>query len=79
MTTREFPCSHNKVSPKTKTFCSATDIKCPWTGLREEPHKHFTTCQLESLRSLLASLITENHQIHVEKQQLIEQIKQQNI
>ncbi len=76
----------NKVCPKINISCSAADIKCPWTGLREELEKHLTTCKFEPLRSLLVQLITENQQLNTEKQQFItekqrfnEQIKQYNI
>lgn len=69
----------NKSCPKMNTSCTAVDIKCTWTGLREDLHKHLTTCQFESLRSLLSPLITDNQRLNTEKQQLIEQIEQQNI
>jgi hypothetical protein len=68
-----------KVCPKIKVSCSAVDIKCPWTGLREELQKHLTTCTFEPLRPLLVQLITENQQLSNEKRQLSEQIQQQNI
>ncbi|CAF3916035.1 unnamed protein product [Rotaria sp. Silwood1] len=69
----------NKVCPKANVFCSAVDIKCNWTGLREELQKHLATCKCEPLRPLLAMLITENQQLNNEKRQLNEQIQQQNI
>jgi hypothetical protein len=69
----------NKVCPKMNVSCPAVDIKCPWTGLREELEKHLTTCKFEPLRSLLNQLLTENRQLDIEKQQLTDKIKQQNI
>ncbi|UJR32433.1 hypothetical protein I4U23_019895 [Adineta vaga] len=63
----------NKICPKVNVFCSAADIKCSWTGLREQLSTHLTVCKYEPLRSILTQLMNEN------KQLLNEQIKQNNI
>ena len=68
-----------KVCPKMNISCSAADIKCTWTGPREDLDKHLTTCQFEPVRSLLSPLISDNQRLNTEKQQLTEQVNQQNI
>jgi hypothetical protein len=69
----------SKVCLKVNVSCSAADIKCPWTGLREGLQTHLKTCQFEPLRVLLTQLITQNREVNTEKQHLNEQIKQHNI
>jgi hypothetical protein len=56
----------DKICPKKTVNCSANDINCPWTGLREEFQTHLNTCIFESTRSLLDSNNNEN-QPKVEK------------
>lgn len=69
----------NKTCPKIPISCTAADIKCTWTGLREDLDKHLLTCKFEPLRALLSPLITDNQRLNTEKQQLTEQVKQQGI
>lgn len=75
-----------KICPKTTVSCPGADIKCPWTGVRDELPQHVPICKFESLRFLLGPLIIENEQLNTqrqqwltEKQKLTEQIKKQNI
>lgn len=69
----------NKLCQKVHVVCSAADIKCPWSGLREELTNHLTICQFEPLRTLLSKLLTENQQLLTDKQQLSEQVRQHKI
>jgi hypothetical protein len=39
-----------KICPKKIVDCSASDIGCSWTGLREEFQNHLSTCTYESSR-----------------------------
>jgi hypothetical protein len=52
----------DKICPKKIVNCSASDINCPWTGLREELQTHLSTCIYESTRSLLETNNNENQQ-----------------
>ncbi|CAF1025265.1 unnamed protein product [Adineta steineri] len=71
----------NKICLKKKITCTAADIKCDWSGLREELQKHLTLCKFEPLRPLLTELITTNQQFINQKQKFItdnEQLTEQN-
>lgn len=76
----------NKIRPKVHIPCTAADIKCPWSGLREELQQHLTTCKFEPLRTLLSQLLTDNGQLLAAQEKLIterqkyyEQVQQHNI
>ncbi len=56
--------------PKITIFCPSSDIKCSWTGLRDELDNHLSICIFNSLRPLITQLRYDN-------QQLIDQVNQQ--
>jgi hypothetical protein len=56
--------------PKVNMFCPSSDIKCPWTGLRDELDNHLSICIFNSLRPLIIQLQYDN-------QQLKDQVNQQ--
>ncbi len=44
--------------------CKAADIKCPWTGAREQLEKHLESCVFQPLRPALLEIIMENKKFH---------------
>jgi hypothetical protein len=52
----------NKICPKKIVNCTANDINCPWTGLREELQNHLNTCVYESLRHQIEQQNREDQQ-----------------
>ncbi|CAM4810830.1 unnamed protein product [Rotaria magnacalcarata] len=54
----------NKVCPKMVIKCIASDIKCPWQGIRDELQDHVRTCVFELLRPVLSSIIAENRKLN---------------
>ncbi|CAF1131492.1 unnamed protein product [Rotaria sordida] len=53
----------NKMCSKTNIKCLSSDIKCPWTGSRDELDKHLKTCIFNPLRPLITELINNNQQL----------------
>lgn len=47
----------NKYCLKTYVSCSASDLKCPWQGPRDQFQIHLTVCQYEIMRPLLGHLL----------------------
>lgn len=46
--------------PKSILTCTASDIKCPWSGTRVELKDHLLTCHYERLRPILSQIIDTN-------------------
>ncbi len=61
-----------KVCPKMVIPCRSADIKCPWTGQRDQLNQHLVDCRFELMRPVITEFIAEN-------QQLKDQVKQQTI
>ncbi len=57
---------------KIEVSCSASDVYCPWKGLREELDGHLKTCIHSSLCLTLSKLIDENRQLKEQIKQLKE-------
>ncbi|CAF1323982.1 unnamed protein product [Rotaria sordida] len=56
--------------PMANIKCLSSDIKCPWTGARDELDKHLKTCMFNPLRPLITELINENQQLKDRTEQL---------
>ncbi|CAF3796328.1 unnamed protein product [Rotaria sp. Silwood1] len=69
----------NKTCPNINIPCSASNIKCPWIGLRHEYETHLSTCKYEALRLVLTQLISDNEQLREVNQKLNSQHKKMNI
>ena len=69
----------NKTCPNINIRCTASDIKCPWIGLRHEYETHRSTCTYEALRPVLTELINENERLQEVEQKLTAQNKKMNI
>jgi hypothetical protein len=64
-----------KLCPKGTIVCSAFDIKCPWSGPRDQLRNHLTTCNYEQLRSVLSYLVNTNRQLEEQVQNLTNQVQ----
>ncbi|CAF3434402.1 unnamed protein product [Rotaria socialis] len=64
-----------KFCPKILVICTASDIKCPWSGTRDELKSHLSTCYYEQLRSVLTQLITMNQQFEEHVQTLTNHVQ----
>lgn len=53
----------SKICPKGTILCSASDIKCPWSGQRDQLEHHLANCSYEQLRPVLYCLINTNRQL----------------
>lgn len=65
----------NKVCPKGTILCSASDIKCPWSGPRDQLENHLINCNYEKLRSVLGYLVNTNRQLEEQVQTLTNQVQ----
>ncbi|CAF1201427.1 unnamed protein product [Rotaria sordida] len=45
-----------KLCPKVQMTCSAADLKCGWTGLRDQLDEHVAHCTFELMRPILGQL-----------------------
>ena len=61
--------------PKRTIVCSASDIRCPWFGPREQLQEHLQTCNYEQLRPILTSLINTNQQLEEQVHTLTHQVQ----
>jgi chromosome segregation ATPase len=52
--------------------CPSADIKCPWTGQRNQVDQHLIDCRFEPMRPIITQFIVDN-------QQLKDQVNQQKI
>ncbi|CAF3341582.1 unnamed protein product [Rotaria sp. Silwood1] len=64
-----------KICPKGSIVCSASDIKCPWSGQRDQLQNHLIDCSYEQLRPVLNSLINTNRQLEQQVQFLTNQVQ----
>jgi hypothetical protein len=60
----------SKVCSKVHVPCPSADIKCPWTGSRDELNNHIATCVFQPFRSILTELMTKNQQLEEQINQL---------
>ncbi len=72
----EFDQHEQRVCRQAIIPCKATDIKCPWTGPREQLDKHIDECVFEPLRPALEEIIIENKQLHEKINKLENLLKQ---
>lgn len=49
-----------KACPKAVVLCPSADIKCQWTGQRDQLEQHFATCRFEPMRSVITEFMVEN-------------------
>ena len=47
---------HEKRCPKGMTPCLAVDIRCQWTGTRDQLEEHFIQCPFERIRPIINNL-----------------------
>jgi septal ring factor EnvC (AmiA/AmiB activator) len=66
-----------KVCPKIIVSCRAADIKCLWTGQREQLDQHLTTCHFEPMRPAITEMMGEIQQLTDLVDQKIIQITRQ--
>lgn len=52
-----------KLCPNAMVSCSAIDLKCPWTGTRDQLKQHKVTCSFEQLRPILNEIVHETQQL----------------
>ena len=52
-----------KVCSKRIVSCPAADIKCPWTGQRDQVDHHLAVCRFEPVRSVITQFVVENQQL----------------
>jgi hypothetical protein len=64
----------NKTCPKVNISCSSADIKCPWTGSRDQLNQHLSTCMFNPLRPLITQLQKQINNQQTEIEQLKSQI-----
>ncbi|CAF1259585.1 unnamed protein product [Rotaria magnacalcarata] len=64
-----------KICPKGTILCSASDIKCPWSGQRDQLQEHLINCSYEKLRSVLDCLINTNRTLEDQIQILSSQVQ----
>ena len=64
-----------KVCPKGTIVCSAFDIKCPWSGSRDQLQNHLANCSYEQLRPVLSYLVNSNRQLEEQVQNLTNQVQ----
>ncbi|CAF3200847.1 unnamed protein product [Rotaria socialis] len=50
--------------------CSASDLKCPWVGLRNQAKSHHSACVFETLRPAFEDILTRLHTIEKENKSL---------
>lgn len=59
-----------KQCPKRVQRCKAADIRCPWTGPRDEMDRHLAECEFERRRAIIEPLVQENTALRNELQQI---------
>jgi hypothetical protein len=64
-----------KLCPKGTIVCLAFDIKCPWSGPRDQLENHLRNCSYEKLRPLLGNLVNTNQRLEEQVQILTNQIQ----
>lgn len=56
----EFQYHLDEVCPETVVRCSASDVRCPWTGRAHQLKLHVDSCHYEHLRPVLKKMLAEN-------------------
>ena len=64
-----------KICPTATIHCTAFDIKCPWSGPRDEIHHHLSNCSYENLRPVLSEFISQNRQLVEQVRTLTNQVQ----
>jgi hypothetical protein len=67
----------NKACSRMNISCPSSDIKCPWTGSRDQLDKHLKTCIFNPLRPLITQLQEQIGRLRSENEQLKCQMIQQ--
>jgi hypothetical protein len=62
--------------PNADVECVAANVKCEWTGKRNQLDDHLTTCAFYSCRPVIISIIDENKQLKEQMQLHTAQISQ---
>lgn len=65
----------SRFCPKAIVTCTASDVKCPWSGTRDELENHLVTCNYERLRSVLGEIITINKKFEEQIQTLTNHVQ----
>ncbi len=68
----------SKACSKVHVPCPSADIKCPWTGSRDQLNNHVATCVFQPFRSILSELMAKNRQLEEQIKQQDAHIKQQD-
>ncbi len=66
---------------KQNILCTSADIKCSWTGSRQQLEEHLKTCPYTALRPMIIQIMADNKQLkeQVNQQQtLIDKLQQEN-
>jgi predicted nuclease with TOPRIM domain len=71
-----FAAHKNEMCPKTSIQCTASDIMCLWTGMRDELEKHLNSCIFNSLKPLITQLQNSNQPINDQVKQQKTQIRE---
>ncbi|CAF3376677.1 unnamed protein product [Rotaria sp. Silwood1] len=66
----------NKYCLKTFVSCSASDLKCPWQGPRDDLQAHSTICSYEMMRPLFENMISAMNILSEKVQQYANQTKE---
>jgi chromosome segregation ATPase len=66
-----------KVCPKIVVSCSSADIKCSWTGQRDQLNQHLLDCRFQSIRPVITEFIAEYQQLKDQVNQQVTQINGQ--
>jgi hypothetical protein len=67
----------SKACFKVNISCPSADIKCPWTGSRDQLNQHLNTCIFNPLRPLITELREQMHGQKTQTEQLKTQINGQ--
>jgi DNA repair exonuclease SbcCD ATPase subunit len=68
-----------KLCPKMIVSCSSADIKCLWTGQRDQLTQHLADCPFESMKSVITQLTVKNKELKYRANQCsIQRTGQQN-
>jgi hypothetical protein len=69
---------HQSKCTKMVVPCLSADIRCPWTGPRDEQAQHLITCYFHQLRPVLTSFQTELNKSNETQKRLEGELKRQS-
>jgi DNA repair exonuclease SbcCD ATPase subunit len=69
----------NRGCPKTQVTCPAEDVKCSWTGERDQLDHHLKTCAYYSLHAILSKLMTDNRQLKEQMKQMDQHCQEKHL